>query len=45
MNKNKRSKLIVLVLMILFFGIVFIPAANATSEKSANEKEGKRPKS
>lgn len=40
MNMNKRSKLIVLVLMILFFGILLVPAATASSEKSASEKEG-----
>jgi len=45
MNKNKRSKLVVFVLMILFFGIVLVLAASATSEKSANEKGGNGPKS
>ncbi|WP_440948672.1 hypothetical protein ACSAZL_10815 [Methanosarcina sp. T3] len=45
MNKNKRSRLIVVVLMVLFFGIVLVPAAGATSEKSASEKEGNEAKS
>lgn len=45
MNMNKRSKLIVLVLMILFFGILLVPAATASSEKSASEKGGDGPES
>lgn len=45
MNMNKRSKLIVLILMILFYGILLVPAATASSEKSASEKEGDGPES
>jgi hypothetical protein len=40
MNMNKRSKFIILLLMILFFGIVLLPVASATPEKSATEKKG-----
>jgi len=45
MNKNKKSKFVVLLLMILFFGIMLFPAASATPEKSAPEKKGNEPKS
>ena len=45
MNKNKKSKFVVLILMILFFGIMLVPAASATPEKPATEKEGNEPKS
>lgn len=45
MNKNKRSKFIVLLLMILFFGIVLFPVANATSEEPVTGKEENEQKS
>ncbi|KKG13424.1 hypothetical protein EO98_16805 [Methanosarcina sp. 2.H.T.1A.6] len=45
MNKNQKSKFIVLLLMILFFGIMLVPAASATPEKTVTEKEGNEPKS
>jgi hypothetical protein len=45
MNKNKRSKFIVVLLVTLFFGIVLGPVANATSEKPATEKEENEQKS
>ena len=43
MNKNKKSKFVVLLLMILFFGLMLVPAAIATPEKTAIEKEGNGP--
>jgi hypothetical protein len=45
MNKNKRSKFIVLLLMILFFGLMLVPAASATPDKTAPVKEDNGPKS
>ncbi|RPJ79154.1 MAG: hypothetical protein EHM20_02165 [Alphaproteobacteria bacterium] len=45
MNMNKRSKFIVLFLVILFFGIVLVPGASCTTEKSATAKEENVPKS
>ncbi|MDD3247754.1 MAG: hypothetical protein PHF18_13035 [Methanosarcina sp.] len=45
MNKNKKSKFIVLLLMTLFFGLMLVPAASATPEKTAAEKVGNGPKS
>jgi hypothetical protein len=45
MNKSKRSKFTVLLLMTLFFGIVLVPTASATPERPATEKEGNEPKS
>ncbi len=45
MNKNRRSNYIILLFLILFFGIMLAPAANATSENSAAEKEGNELKS
>lgn len=45
MNKRRRSKFIVLLIITLFFGIVLVPATSATPEKIATEKEGNEPKS
>lgn len=45
MNKNKRLKLIVMLLVTLFFGIVLGPVANATSEEPVTEKEESEQKS
>lgn len=38
MSKNKRSKFIVILLLILLFGIMLIMTANAVSEESTDEK-------
>lgn len=45
MNENRRSKFIVMLLIILFFGVIFAPAVNAISEESAAEKEKNATKS
>lgn len=45
MNKNKRSKFIVVLLVTLFFGIVLGPVANATSGEPVTEKEENEQKS
>ncbi|MDQ1275746.1 MAG: hypothetical protein QG610_1321, partial [Euryarchaeota archaeon] len=45
MNKNRRSKFIVILLLILFFGIMLAPVVIATSEKASAGKEGNEPKS
>jgi hypothetical protein len=45
MSKSKRSKYTILILMILFFGIVIVPVASTTPEKTDTEKEGNEPKS
>jgi hypothetical protein len=45
MNKDGRPKYIFMLLIILFFGIILAPAANAVSEKSAAGKDGNGEKS
>lgn len=45
MNKNKRSKFIVVLLVTLFFGIVLGPVANATSGEPVTEIEENEQKS
>lgn len=43
MNRNRKSKFIVVLLVILFFGITIAPAANATSENSVAREKGNEP--
>lgn len=45
MNKNKRSKFIVVLLVTLFFGLLLVSVASATSEELTTEKEENEPKS
>lgn len=45
MNKNRRSKFIIILLLILFFGIMLAVAAGAVFKESATEKTGNELKS